>query len=59
MWTHSAPQCIMRLISLPRSAKLLARTEGETMARVDEAMVGRRGRRRRRVVGGGRGGSLS
>lgn len=32
MCTHCAPQCIMRLISLPRSAKLLARTEGETMA---------------------------
>lgn len=32
MWTHCAPQCIMRLISFPRSAKLLARTDGETIA---------------------------
>ena len=41
MWTHSAPQCIMRLISFPRSAKLEARTEGETIARGEAAMAWR------------------
>lgn len=36
MCTHSAPHFIMRRISSPSWAKLLARTEGETMARGDE-----------------------
>lgn len=39
MWTHSAPQCIMRRISFPRSAKLEARTLGETMALGDAAAM--------------------
>ena len=38
MWTHSAPCFIMRLISLLRSPKLDARTEGEMIGR-GEAMA--------------------
>ena len=40
MWTHSAPCCIMRLISLLRSPKLLAKTEGEIIGRGDAIFLG-------------------